>query len=201
MNRYVGIYGAIGALVIGVLMSLQSQAGVLVEPFVGYDQEKTEATPTVGSDFTVTNKGLNYGARLGYRFSQGLWLAGEYTLGHGDSESSQAGASSSTYTKSIAGAVIGYDVNRFRFWGGYGFSAKSTVKDDSGETDFTGTVLKVGAGYKALNRLSLNLEYVIPKFNEFEAGGIKGDISTVFSKFDSSAVSLSLSFPFDLSGK
>ncbi|MDG0817712.1 outer membrane beta-barrel protein [Bdellovibrio svalbardensis] len=201
MNKFVGLYGGLGALIVGMLMSWESQAGVLLEPFVGYDQEKIEATPTAGSGFTVTNKGFNYGARLGYRFSQGLWLAGEYTMGSGDSESSQAGSSSSTYSKSIAGAVIGYDVNSFRFWGGYGFSAKSTVKDDSGETDFTGTLLKAGAGYMALNKLSINLEYIIPKFDKFESGGVKGDISTIFSKFDSSVVSLSLSFPFDLSGK
>jgi len=186
---------AILAMVLGV----QANAGVIVEPFVGYDQSTLKTTTTAGASDGSTNSGLDYGARLGYRFNQGFWVAAEYAGGSGKSKSDTAGVEDSDYSKSAMGAVFGYSTGRWNFWGGYGFSDTITVKQSgAADMDITGTNLKVGAGFRAASNVSVNLEYIMPKYTKIKASGMEFDVDSIYSKFDTSGAMLSVSFPFDL---
>lgn len=185
-----------------VLMALQVQqanAGVLLEPFVGYDQAPMEVVTAANSDVSATNSGLDYGLRAGYRFSQGMWLSAEYSLGSGNGKPKAAGQEDSTYTKSAMSAVVGYDHGDFRMWGGYGLSDKLTFKDSTGETNFSGTNYKLGLGYKVVPSVSVNLEYQVPTYTKYNSnGGADADLSTAFSKMSGASTQLSVSMPFDL---
>lgn len=193
MKKFFAIYVLLMALQVQ-----QADAGVLLEPFLGYDQAPMEVVTVTNTDVSATNSGLDYGARAGYRFSQGLWLSAEYSAGSGKGKSKVAGQEDSTYTKAAMSAVVGYDHRDFRFWGGYGVSDKMTFKDSTGETNFSGTNYKVGFGYKAAPSVSVNLEYLVPSYTKYNTGGADADVSTMFSKMSGASTQLSVSMPFDL---
>lgn len=183
-----------------LVLGVQAQAGVLLEPFVGYDQTTQKTTDISGTNDGSTNSGMDYGARLGYKFGRGFWLAAEYTGGSGKSKSDTAGTPDSDYTRTALGAVIGYDFGRVNLWAGYGASDKVTIKQTgSADADVTGTNMKVGVGVKAANHVAINLEYGIPKYTKITTGGTEYTISNLYSKFDTSGAMLSVSFPFELS--
>ncbi len=184
-----------------LVFGVQAKAGFLAEPFIGYDQSTVKYTDIGGTSSGSTNSGMDYGARLGYRFNQGLLLAVEYAGGSGTNKSDTVGTADSDYTKAAMGAIIGYDFGRFSIWAGYGFSDKVTSKTTGqADSDMTGTNMKVGFGYKVVNHVSVNLDYIIPKYTKSISGGTETDLSTVFTKFDTSGAMLSVSFPFG-SGK
>lgn len=180
-----------------LVLGVQAHAGVIVEPFIGYDSSSLKTTDIGGTTGSATNSGMDFGARLGYRFGQGFWVAAEYAGGSGKSKND---TTEQDYSKSAMSAVFGYDMGRFNVWAGYGFSDKITLKNSgSPDTDITGTNLKVGVGFEAVNHVALNLEYLMPKYTKLNAGSGDVTISDFYSKFDTSGVMFSVSFPFDLS--
>lgn len=182
--------------VVVFVLGAQAQAGILAEPFLGYDQSSIKSTDLGGTTGGAKNSGMDYGARIGYRFNQGVWVAAEYTGGSGTSKSEVAGNPDQDYTKTALGAVIGYNTGRLRFWGGYGISDAVKLKTDN--VDVTGTNMKLGFGFMATSHVSVNLEYIVPKYTKLKASGVEFDVKDVYSKFDSSGAMLSVSFPFDL---
>lgn len=196
MKQLLSIYMGIFVL----MLSFEVHAGAFVEPYLGYDQATLNAKDLSGSDMGAKNSGLDYGARLGYRLGNGVWFAGEYAAGSGDSKSNVAGAPNSTYTRSAMGAVVGFDHGQFRFWGGYGLSDKLTAKAAAGtETTFSGSNYKVGLGFKPMSWMSVNFEYVVPTYSKYDSGSGEADVSSAFSQFDTTSSCLTLSFPFDFS--
>lgn len=188
--------------ILAFLMVLQVQhayAGVLLEPVLGYEQTPMEVVTVSNTDVSSTSSGLNYGARAGFRFSQGMWVSGEFVMGSGNGKPKNAGQEDSTYTKSAMSAVVGYDHSNFRMWLGYGVTDKMTFKDSTGETNFSGTNYKLGLGYKVVPSVSVNLEYLVPTYTKFNSnGGTDSDVSTMFSKMSGASTQLSVSMPFDL---
>jgi hypothetical protein len=183
-----------------MLLGVQANAGFLAEPFIGYDQTTAKTTDVSATDGGSKNSGMDYGARLGFRFTQGYWVAAEYAGGSGTSKSDTTGTADMDYTRTALGAVFGYDYGQFGFWGGYGFSDKLTIKaTGSTDTVFAGTNFKVGVGYRPMMHVSVNLEYVIPKYTKVTVNSVETDLSTFYTKFDTSGAMLSVSFPFDMS--
>jgi hypothetical protein len=181
-----------------LFVGFQAHAAVLLEPFLGYNQSTLNTTMS-GTDTKYTNTGMEYGARIGYKFTQGFWIAGEYTGGSGKSKPDTAGATDNDYANTTLGAVFGYDYSHFRFWAGYGFSDKSTIKQTGqADADYTGTSMKVGLGFRPTQIVSINFEYIMPKYTKVSQSGTDYDVSTLFTKFDISGMALSVSFPFDL---
>lgn len=179
-----------------LVLGVQAHAHVLFEPFVGYDQSKLSLTNNSTGDASYTNSGMDYGARLGYRFMGGFWIAAEYAAGSGTSKSGDTGGTNMDYSKSAVSAVIGFHVHRLRFWAGYGFSDKMTAKQSGvSNVDYTGTNIKVGVGYHLGLHTSLNFEYLMPKYTKMAQDGVSTDVSSQYSKFDTSGMMLSLSFP------
>lgn len=186
--------------VIVLFLGVQAHAGIFVEPFLGYDQSTLKTTDTGGTTDGSTNSGMDYGLKLGYGLSNGLWFGVDYAGGSGKSKSDTAGTPDSDYSKSAMGALIGYSSGRFSVWAGYGFSDKITSKQTgSPDTDITGTNMKIGFGYLAASHVAINFDYIVPKYTKFTLNGTELDISTFYSKFDTSGMMLSVSFPFQLS--
>jgi hypothetical protein len=183
-----------------LFLGFQAQAGVFVEPFLGYDQSKLKTTTNGGAEGSSTNSGMDYGLKLGYGLSNGLWFGVDYIGGSGKSKGDEAGATESDYSKSAMGALIGYSKGRFSMWAGYGFSDKFTLKESgSADLDITGTNMRIGFGYLAASHVAINFDYVIPKYTKMAQSGNEATISDLYSKFDTSGMMLSVSFPFQLS--
>jgi hypothetical protein len=56
----------------------------------------------------------------------------------------------------------------FRFWAGYIFSSQLKLETDGLEGTEKGSGFKLGAGWTALPLLSINLEYLMLKYDEMD---------------------------------
>jgi hypothetical protein len=184
------------ALIVALFFGFQAHAGFLAEPFLGYESGSTQATTIAGASATSSFSGFDYGARLGYIFGKGFWLAAEYTGASGTDKDS---SSSTDYTKTVTSLVFGYDFGKYNIWAGYGFSDKITYKTTSGDLYYSGTNMKIGFGYDLANHVAVNVEYIIPKYTKAGSAAGEVDISTQLSKYDAPSAVLSVSFPFDFS--
>lgn len=184
------------AFVFGI--SSAAQAGILIEPYLGYEMgnvKSTSATPGSAEE-TDTANGVGYGLRLGYKFLI-PWVALDYTAGSGKTKD-DAGVESDA-TKSALGAVVGANLPLVRFWAGYGFSNTLTFKETAGDTKFKGTYTKVGLGFGFIPFVSLNAEYIINNYNKIELPVYgERDKSEFFSSLKHDAVFISISAPFNL---
>ncbi|NUM59466.1 MAG: outer membrane beta-barrel protein [Bdellovibrionaceae bacterium] len=180
-----------------LFLSVQSHAGFIAEPFVGYNSGSSKATTISGTLASSTSSGFDYGIRAGFLFGQSFWIAGEYTGGSGKDKDS---SSETDYTRTAIGVVIGYKLpNKYNFWLGYGTSDKITYKDSTTEIYTSGTNAKFGFGYEVAKNVDVNVELIVPKYSKFGNSTTEVDISSAFSKYDVSFALISLSFPFGFS--
>lgn len=182
-------------LLIVSVFCYQANAKFMAEPFVGYEtssESSTSATTGLASSSTAT--GTAYGARLGYHFEKGYWLAAEFSAGSGKDKAS---SSESNYSKQAMSAVFGYDFGRFNVFAGYGISDKITYKGSTPPDTYTsGTNMSLGIGTEFMNHVAVNLDYTIPNYTKFGNGTTEQSISSAFSKYSVATTMLSISFPF-----
>ncbi len=183
-----------------VLTGISAQAGIMIEPFLGYASGKVSVTQTSGTDASSKSTGTGYGARIGYEFPMGLVLAGEYAGGSG-TITYNAGGSDDKYSSTAISAIVGYSHGMFRGWAGYGFTDEVTNKMSTGDIVFKGSNLKVGVGVMPIHHLSINFEYIIQKYTKLTSGGVEADVSSNYSKFDPTTMLISVSAPFEFGGK
>ncbi|MEZ0392445.1 MAG: outer membrane beta-barrel protein [Pseudobdellovibrionaceae bacterium] len=189
---------AIFALIFG--MSSAAQAGLLIEPYIGYAFGKATYTFIGATEYTDNLSGAGYGLRLGYKFLM-PWVALDYTGGSGTAKSGRPGVADSDYTVTSLGGVVGVDLPiLLRAWAGYGFSNEVLLKGAAGAADqkFKGTYTKVGVGFTGLPFVSLNAEYQIHDFKKVDVGSGEVDKTDVFDKLTGDQVLVSVSIPFDL---
>lgn len=160
---------------ITALLSVQSFAGVLIEPYAGYGTIVT--TTDVPSDENETEAGAFAGARLGYSF---LLLSAGVDFNAG---------SAGDYDRTNTAAFVGVDLPiLLRFYGKYIVSSDLENSDDNFDYDFkSGYVF--GIGFTGLPFVSLNLEAGQQKY-EVEVGGTDYDI-------DAASVLASISLPLN----
>lgn len=155
-----------------------SQAGLLVEPVIGYNF--TSKTSTLEKNYNAGD-GLGYGGRLGY-------TSDKFQLGF-DYLKSEINMSSSDFNKDIyeedLGLFLGYKFERlFKVYGAYIFSATGETKiSENNENLENGTGFKLGVGCTIIPFLDVNLDYRKVGFNK--------DIAV-------DSMMLSLSLPIDL---
>jgi hypothetical protein len=185
-----------------VLISTSAHAGFLAEPWVGYESGATQCTnATSGADCGAKTTGFDYGARLGWMFGGGFWLAAEYMGGSGTIKYDD-GSSDDKSETTILGATLGFDMaSGLRFFAGYGFSDSYKVKSSSSDLTFKGTSAKVGLGYKFKNNVSVNLEYYMETFTKYDVLTLTDqDVSGLFSTFKPTRAMLTVGYVFG-SGK
>jgi hypothetical protein len=186
-------------------MSSAAQAGILIEPYLGYETGDStfKYVPSIdpsGTEFTDSLSGVGYGMRLGYQFMI-PWVALDYSSGTQTAKVDK-GRDSYDMTKSSLGAVVGVSLPLIRAWAGYGFSNEMTKKGTAGSADtkLKGTYLKAGVGLGILPLLELNLEYKINDLKKVDLGAGAGeqDKSAIFDSTKYDTIMFSVSMPFNL---
>lgn len=161
-----------------ITYSAVSQAGLLIEPLIGYNF--TSKSSTSDKNYNAGD-GVGYGGRLGYK-------TGAFSLGF-DYLKSEINMGSSDFDKDISeedlGVFLGFKLPAlFKFYGAYIFSATGDTKiSDQNQNLENGTGFKFGAGLTLLPFLDINLDYRKVGFNK--------DIAV-------DSMMLSVSLPFDL---
>jgi hypothetical protein len=176
-------------LIILVTFVSRTNAGVLIEPVVGYN---------LGTSFDVENSdeytggtGLAYGARLGYQ-QLGLQLGLDYL-------NSSVDMNDDDFDKNVDmsewAAFVGFEFPiLFRVYAGYIFSASGTTELGGADIELNkGSGTKVGVGFTGLPFVDLNIEYRTGSFKEYDSGNTTFDDKTSYK-----SIMLSASLPFNL---
>jgi hypothetical protein len=141
--------------------SAVSQAGLLIEPVIGYNF--TTKASTSEKNYNAGD-GLGYGGRLGFadeHFQVGFdYLKSEINMGSND-------FSKDIYEEDL-GFFVGYKFKRLiKVYGTYIFSANGDTKiNDKNENLENGTGVKFGVGCTLLPFLDVNLDYRKIGFNK-----------------------------------
>jgi predicted porin len=159
-----------------------SLAGVLLEPYVGYQ------TGNIGtSSLSYGTSGVDYGARLGYQATN--WMFGaDYTSGSWTQNSTPTQPQS----PSDIGAFLGYQGMAWRGYVEYVVSS-SMAYTTSPTTTYTGTGVKVGVGYKFKPWLAVNANYLSDTYT-----AISGQSGNLTNNVTAGTYGLEVSFPFNL---
>jgi hypothetical protein len=159
--------------------SAVSQAGLLIEPLVGYNF--TSKASTTQKNYNAGD-GWGYGGRLGFRTEGRLEFGFDYLK-------TDVNMGSNDFDKNIQqedlGAFLGYRFERlFKIYGTYIFSATGETKiNGRNENLENGGGYKFGVGVTILPFIDVNLDYRKVGFNK--------DIAV-------DSMMLSLSLPFNL---
>ncbi|MDD0853320.1 outer membrane beta-barrel protein [Halobacteriovorax sp. GB3] len=187
-------------LVLCATLMVNAQAGVLVEPYLGYRLVSGEDSNSSKTEYDYN--GSVIGGRLGYQFL-GFMGGLDYSRGLGAYELEQkdsSGTSKNDYTQSSFGLFAGYELPiLLRAWVTYWMSNK--LEGDSGAVngdEFNGSGYGLGIGFTGLPFVSLNLEYRNMTYDEFfdKAAGTTTALSGD-SEIGMSEILLSVSLPLD----
>jgi hypothetical protein len=178
-------------------------AGVLLEPYIGYEFAKnavSKVTYVVGSDAGGTTNGSTYGLRLGYKLPVLAWVALDASMGTGKFKPDNVFdfTDDQTSDRTVLGVTAGIDLPIFlRVWAGYGFSDQMSLKDSAGTKDtFKGTNTKIGIGLGFIPFVSVNIEYIMRKYTDGTLA--TGEtFSSVYSKAEQTSTMISISAPFN----
>ncbi len=188
---------AVLAMAIG--MSSAAHAGILIEPYLGYEMGDVKYQQIGKAEATDSTSGVSMGLRLGYKFLI-PYVALDYTTGTATGKP-DAG-SDYDLTKSSLGVVVGASLPLIRAWAGYGFTNDITMKGVGGlpDTKFKGGYMKAGVGLGILPLVDINLEYKINDLKKVDLGYGAGeqDKSEVFESNKYDTIMLSVSLPFNL---
>lgn len=183
---------AFSLFVVLIGLSTVAHAGILIEPYFGYDTGDSKTTLIVGNiEGKDTVSGPSFGLRLGYKFMI-PWIALDYSL----SEQSYDNGGKKDLKKTALGAVIGADIPfGLRIFGGYGFDEKFRGENS---LEFSGTYTKVGLGMGLVPMVAVNLEYIMHKIEKVKNGSVEVNADTLYSKQEYNSIFLSISAPFNL---
>jgi len=172
------------------LMSLQAQAGLLIEPVVGY---------TVGQNLDFEHgssynggTGPSYGGRIG---GQSFGLQVGLDLLKSNINMNDSDFKSNLNLTEWAG-FIGFEFPLlFRIYGGYIFKADGTIDDSTGKESRLedGRGVKAGLGLTFLPLIDINLEYRKGTFGTTHKTGMNSSDDTNYH-----AYMLALSLPLNI---
>lgn len=205
----------IRALLLSLLVgfSLQAHAGLMIEPYLGYERTASKLTLTTAygaslgtPDFNGTMTGSSYGLRLGYKFTM-FWAALDYSGGASKNDVYYSGQQDQDITRSSLGAAVGIDIPfLIRFWVGQNFQDEYTAKARNAANTldlsdkYKGTSTKLGVGLNFLPIVSINFEYIMRKYTSGSGDSFTG--ATTYDNSvtanDHSSVLASISVPFNL---
>jgi hypothetical protein len=202
-------------LLLGIflLASTSAHSMLWLEPYVGYQlTTDTFTVSNLGSlngEYKQAATGLRIGGKAGVSM---MGLAGglHYELGtmaEGDltNPSGTDTAQTDEYDQTNLGAFVTFTMlPMINLTASYYFSVERKVSASTTATDIgdktKGSGFGIGAGFTGLPFLSVNLEYRILSYDEFEDanGTITALPSSTVSASDANSILLSISAPFDL---
>lgn len=181
-------------LVLAFLVIKPAQAGLLLEPVIGYSLSKFEIDQ-VGLDDEEKANGPSLGGRIGYQ-NLGFQLGLDYLRGNLNVDDNKY--KEDMVTSEFAG-FVGFEFPiLLRVYAGYIFMASAESDIDqglgAGKQSFElndGKGMKLGVGFTVLPFLDINVEYRKGTYSELKIGSTKTDVDTDFS-----AVMVGVSLPF-----
>lgn len=168
-------------------MAQPARAGLLLEPYVGYQigTFKVQSTPNVNFDLSTAA----IGARLGLTFPL-VFIAADYsTLVGGTLKQDDAAGSKWDASGSQLFAVVGANLPLIRPFIGYGLSntLEGKLNGNSVKSE-GGTTIKAGLGASIIPMVSINLEYIYESWDKYNNNSSISSSANVFM--------LDLSVPF-----
>lgn len=171
-----------------------AQAGVLVEPMIGY-QFGDGDEPGVDHSYS----GPFFGGRLGYQ-QLGFMLGLDYRISTFEDEQQLSNSVVHDDQKQTKfGAFVGFNFPiLMRAWVSYYFDVSmedDDARNNNAGDEYSGDGLGAGIGFTGLPFVSVNIEYHAYSYDEFENArtGAKSSVSD----FDVSEILLSVSLPLD----
>lgn len=159
------------------------QAGVLLEPVIGYNFVKSQVNSAGSSEDSSTGPAI--GGRIGYQ-NLGLQLGLDYLR-------STLNVDASSFKEDLTinefGGFVGFEFPiLFRVYAGYIFAASGSAVVDygSGRQDLefnSGSGMKLGVGFTGLPFIDINFEYRNGTFDEYKLGNTKVNTSTDYRSF------------------
>lgn len=189
-------------------LSPMAHAGLLIEPYLGYEITKNTGTVNaaylsspIDLDKGGSATGMGYGLRLGYKLPVFFWMALDASMASGKQKYDNSVAfAEDDFSRTVVGATFGVDLPiLLRAWVGYGFSDQLTLKSAAGVKDtLKGTNTKVGIGLKMIPFMSVNVEYILRKYTDATGDTYVSPttFNTVYGKAEQSSVLVSVSVPF-----
>ena len=187
---------AIGfAVIAGLGLSSKANAGLLIEPYLGYQGGTLNLSSNTIADANMQMKGVTFGGRLGLTVPL-FFVALDYSSANGNVDG-WGYTNTSTIQNQLA-AVIGMQIPFLRFFVGYAFMNDLKIQDTA-DLNLSGSAVKAGASFTALPFISLNLEYIMNTYNHVKEPGVdQGIPGAMLNKAKSDAILFSVSVPFDI---
>jgi hypothetical protein len=199
------------ALAVSMIFASQAQAGLYLEPYLGYafgsseTKGKTAGTTTNKHDYNVPY----LGGRVGYGM-MGLSLGLDYSMTLGDYDIDVSSPAGTTNTDKYANTALGvfanfdFPVLPLRVWGTYFLDWESETKTSTtagnvGDTD-SGKGIGLGVGFTGLPFLAINLELrkiTIDESKDASTGVVTAHPTTAREEPKIQEIILSVSAPFD----
>lgn len=174
------------ALLVSIMTSA-AQAGIYLEPYIGYDSstyegDYTTTTPASVTVVDVEEAGARFGAKVGY--ANYSWIFGvDFLTGELKDEDNEKTTNTDT------GVFATYRFNN-TFSATLGYIATSSVKND--DIEFIGTGFRFGLSAQVHERMKVNLDYLAGTLDKLEPSALEGK-----SDIETSSIVLSLGFPVE----
>lgn len=174
-------------LILAFFVMNTANAGLLIEPVLGYNYSKSEGES--GSSIDSKSKGPSYGGRLGYQnfgFQLGLdYLKSDLSVDDSDFDKNMD-------TTEWAG-FVGFEFPiLLRVYAGYIFSANASSEYNGQKLELSkGSGTKVGVGFTGLPLVDINVEYRKGTFTDYKFGGTDFDLDVNYS-----SIMIGISLPF-----
>jgi hypothetical protein len=190
-------------ILLALIASNISVAGVLIEPQLGYTLSGSKGGSFGNVPLAAKGSGVEYGARLGYQF---LGLMGGFNYQHASLSVDSTIVSvdnatlSNTFKKDSLGVFIGFNAPiLIRAWLGYNFSEKITCTSTNNHFDdgdyFKGNSTELGIGFTGLPFLSMNLIYKMDNYTTAHTVSPSADAS---GSMKPTEIIFAVSAPFDI---
>lgn len=178
------------------LLSLPARAGLLLEPYLGYEFGDAKVKTTMGTGEWTTS-GLAFGARVGMTFPI-VFVALDYSMANDLKFKGKDGTTDEDGSRSTLAAVVGAKLPLVRAYAGYAFLNDHTLKSNSGDVTLKGSGVKLGVGFTGFPIVSVNLEYLMSKFDKVKSNGNEVSIGSgqIYEEATANAFMLSVSAPF-----
>lgn len=185
----------------------KAHAGILLEPYLGYEfgtADQTYGSSNDGKSTKFLGSGTVIGARVGWTIPF-LFFALDYSMGTGQKftvhEDSLGSVEDQDGSRSTLAAVVGVKVPLLRAYAGYAFINDLKNKDSVSDDTLKGSAVKLGASFTGFPLISLNAEYLVSTYNKMVPGNgseyTLGSDQTV-KEAKSQMLLLSVSVPFDI---
>lgn len=179
-------------------------AGLMIEPTASYEIGKHQLINVAGVDYGAGTSGLTIGGRVGYRFSDYFWVAGDYQRASGLNSRSTNHSTGMTGSLDRTNFYVDFGIDFpfwLRIWGGYGVLSRARVKIESLGTvqRSKGSSWKAGVGIQPWLFLSINAEYFSNDFSQIDQPGLGvGNISSRYPTSNDRGFLIGVSAPLTL---